>query len=243
MKFNPPPNWPPPSPGWSPPPGWHPDPLWPPPPPGWRLWVDDHPWYGRTWLIVLTVILFMPLGLPLLWLRSDWSLRLRGGVTAAIGALLLVAALTSPQPAREQTASQDRSAPPTTTATTTARPSQTVRPRQAERVPSTKPRAPSAKPRPHHKAVAAVHPAPRPRPVAPPTCGAPANPYRLNLCGRGQLVNSPPFDVCSYFPCIPNFDNGKGYMTQCNDGMYSMSGGRPGTCSFHHGEGRAVSQG
>jgi hypothetical protein len=79
--------------------------------------------------------------------------------------------------------------------------------------------------------------------VAVSLCGAPPNPYKLNLCGRGSLVYSPPSDVCSYFNCIPNFPNGTGYMVECNDGMYSMSGGRPGACSYHNGEGRAVTQG
>jgi Domain of unknown function (DUF4041)/T5orf172 domain len=43
MRFNPPPNWPTPPPGWAPPPGWKPDPAWPPPPDGWHLWLpaDD----------------------------------------------------------------------------------------------------------------------------------------------------------------------------------------------------------
>ena len=43
MRFNPPPNWPPAPPGWTPPPDWRPDPTWPPPPPGWQLWVPDAP--------------------------------------------------------------------------------------------------------------------------------------------------------------------------------------------------------
>ncbi len=43
MRFNPPPNWPPAPPGWTPPPGWQPDASWPPPPPGWHLWVRDVP--------------------------------------------------------------------------------------------------------------------------------------------------------------------------------------------------------
>jgi hypothetical protein len=76
-----------------------------------------------------------------------------------------------------------------------------------------------------------------------PTCGAPANPYGLNLCRRGNHVYGPPADVCTYFACIPNFPNGHGYMVQCNDGMFSMSGGRRGTCSHHSGEGRPVFQG
>src|SRR5215467_11729082 len=41
LRFNPPPNWPPPLPGFVPPPRWQPDPAWPPPPPGWQLWVPD----------------------------------------------------------------------------------------------------------------------------------------------------------------------------------------------------------
>lgn len=42
-RFNPPPNWPAPPPGWVPSPGWRPSPEWPAPPPGWRLWIDDMP--------------------------------------------------------------------------------------------------------------------------------------------------------------------------------------------------------
>jgi len=40
-RFNPPPNWPAPPPGWVPSPGWRPSPEWPAPPPGWLLWIDD----------------------------------------------------------------------------------------------------------------------------------------------------------------------------------------------------------
>jgi hypothetical protein len=40
-RFNPPPNWPVPPPGWVPMPGWRPSPEWPAPPPGWQLWIDD----------------------------------------------------------------------------------------------------------------------------------------------------------------------------------------------------------
>jgi hypothetical protein len=40
MRFNPPPNWPTPSPGWEPGPDWSPDPSWPPAPPGWQFWMS-----------------------------------------------------------------------------------------------------------------------------------------------------------------------------------------------------------
>ena len=49
-----------------------------------------------------------------------------------------------------------------------------------------------------------------------------------------------PGAVCSYFDCISNFSNGSGYMEECNDGTYSMSGGRRGACSYHHGERRPL---
>jgi hypothetical protein len=39
MRFNPPPNWPVPSSGWTPAPDWKPDPAWPAAPPGWQFWV------------------------------------------------------------------------------------------------------------------------------------------------------------------------------------------------------------
>src|SRR5262249_11694990 len=41
LRFNPAPGWPPPPPGFVPPPDWRPDPSWPPAPPGWQLWVTD----------------------------------------------------------------------------------------------------------------------------------------------------------------------------------------------------------
>jgi hypothetical protein len=89
--------------------------------------------------------------------------------------------------------------------------------------------------------------APKRPPVVPTTaapatslCGAPANPYGYNYCGRGANIYSPAPDICSYFSCIGNFANGKGYMEECSDGMVSMSGGRQGACSYHRGELRPV---
>lgn len=45
MRFNPPPNWPVPRDGWTPPTGWEPDPKWGPAPVGWPLWLPDS--YGQ----------------------------------------------------------------------------------------------------------------------------------------------------------------------------------------------------
>ncbi|MCP2336054.1 DUF3761 domain-containing protein [Actinomadura rupiterrae] len=42
-RFNPPPGWPDPGPGWTPPPGWLPNPAWPPAPPGWDYWSYSDP--------------------------------------------------------------------------------------------------------------------------------------------------------------------------------------------------------
>jgi hypothetical protein len=41
LVFNPPPGWPKPPKGWTPPNGWKPDPAWPAPPLGWQLWIPD----------------------------------------------------------------------------------------------------------------------------------------------------------------------------------------------------------
>jgi hypothetical protein len=86
-------------------------------------------------------------------------------------------------------------------------------------------------------------PTPSPTTKAADTCGAPANTLGLNFCRRGHLVQPPaPNAVCTVFRCIQNFDNGKGYLEQCNDGQVSMSGGRQGACSKHNGEKQPIYQ-
>lgn len=88
-------------------------------------------------------------------------------------------------------------------------------------------------------------PAVKPAPVAAPAgslCGAPANPLHLTLCAGGSLVTVPPPGVCGYFPCIASFAGGKGYLTECQDGKYSMSGGRQGVCTDHGGASHPVHQ-
>ncbi|HEY3976603.1 MAG TPA: septum formation family protein [Streptosporangiaceae bacterium] len=49
LRYNPPPGWPPPPPGFSPRPGWQPDPSWGPPPPGWQLWLNDDEPPAQDW--------------------------------------------------------------------------------------------------------------------------------------------------------------------------------------------------
>ncbi len=55
-----------------------------------------------------------------------------------------------------------------------------------------------------------------------------------------MTVSQLPSGVCSYFNCIDNFYNGHGYMIECSDGTYSMSGGIQGRCSHHGGDGHEI---
>ena len=67
----------------------------------------------------------------------------------------------------------------------------------------------------------------------------PANPWNYNfLCC--SLITNPPADFCTYFPCIPSFSSGTGYVVECADGQYSRSGGVTGACSTHGGPGRTL---
>lgn len=53
---------------------------------------------------------------------------------------------------------------------------------------------------------------------------------------RGRLLFDPPTTFCSSFTCIAGFwQNTGGYVSECKDGRYSHSGGRPGDCSHHGG--------
>jgi hypothetical protein len=82
---------------------------------------------------------------------------------------------------------------------------------------------------------------PKPKPSL---CGAPANPFGYNFCGRGGYIyGADPVKVCSYFNCIGNFGSSPGYMIECKDGTYSTAGGRSGACSQHGGKLRPVYSG
>lgn len=304
MRFNPPPNWPRFPNGWTPPAGWQPDPSWPPPPVGWPLWLPDAqaqarqdtfvlappapipgysyvpvhatrvPWHRRTLAVVLLLIFFFPVGLVLLWLRQDWSVRRRGLITAVV-AVFAVIALASPNQQPDTVAIQagpaagigasTSSAPQPTTSTTpppvvpTTQPSQSastaVATSSSPAATKTSAAAVVAAPKTtvapvHTTAAPTTHSAtPAPpkttsaAPKTPSLCGAPSNPWGYNFCGTGSYITSPNSNVCNYFHCIDNFSNGVGYMIECRDGMYSMSGGRRGACSDHGGEEQAVFSG
>lgn len=76
--------------------------------------------------------------------------------------------------------------------------------------------------------------------VATDLCGAVANPWGYNFCGRGSTISSPPSNFCTYFNCIATFWRGRGYAIQCRDGTYGKSGGISGSCSGHGGNSRAL---
>ena len=77
-------------------------------------------------------------------------------------------------------------------------------------------------------------PTPTPAPTAVSGTSAPPNPWGYNFDG-GTLIYYPPSNFCSYFSCISSFWNGVGYVVQCSDLMFSLSGGRSGVCSYHGG--------
>lgn len=87
-----------------------------------------------------------------------------------------------------------------------------------------------------------IQPKASPTAAAPPPaslCGAPDNPLGYNFCSGAKIYQPDP-STCDYFNCIPNWSNGKGYMEECKDQTYSMSGGRQGSCSHHGGDLRPV---
>jgi hypothetical protein len=133
-------------------------------------------------------------------------------------------ALTHPAP----TATATSVPPPTATAAATSTPAPTMTP-----LPTATP-APTATPRP------------APTATPKPTCstdGAPPNPWCYTFAYTGKLIYNPPGAFCDYFNCIPSFwTNTNGYVEECQDGDFSHSGGRSGSCSYHGGNLRPLYQ-
>jgi hypothetical protein len=144
----------------------------------------------------------------------------------------------SPSSAARQTTVAERTVAPTSTPPATRAPRATPKPvvTKAAVVATTKPPTTSPKPAPVRTTTVAPKPV-----VAVSTCGAPANRWGYNFCGRGGYITNPPDTFCDVFDCIPSFwESTKGYVMQCSDGMYSHSGGRSGSCSYHDGNRRAL---
>jgi hypothetical protein len=77
------------------------------------------------------------------------------------------------------------------------------------------------------------------KPLPPEPCGVYGNPWCYDYDGS-SLIYNPPAAFCSYFPCIPSFWDGRGYVIQCVDGEFSKSGGIQGSCSYHGGNARPL---
>jgi hypothetical protein len=76
-------------------------------------------------------------------------------------------------------------------------------------------------------------------------CGAPPNPWGYNFCGGNLIYNPPNPTFCSYFNCIASFWTedrpNDGYVIQCVDSRFSLSGGEAGSpCSSHGGPSRTL---
>lgn len=97
---------------------------------------------------------------------------------------------------------------------------------------------PTATPKPTATALPTATPKPAPKPTCIPGA-VNCNPWGYRFSG-GKLIYNPPGSFCSYFNCIASFWNGSGYVTQCQDGTYSKSGGRTGSCSKHGGDKRIL---
>lgn len=59
----------------------------------------------------------------------------------------------------------------------------------------------------------------------------------LGLTAGGSSGGGDSASFCDTHDCIPSFSGGSGSIVQCVDGTWSHSGGRPGACSHHGGEG------
>lgn len=108
LRFNPPPNWPPPPAGWAPSPGWQPDPAWGPPPPGWALWIDDGPARAAV---------------------PNRTLLLTGAALAALVVFIAGVGIGAAGDSNSPTQANAALAAPTTTVTTTTEATVTAKPR------------------------------------------------------------------------------------------------------------------
>jgi hypothetical protein len=211
----------------------------PPPPPSGppptKAGFVARPWYRSPWWTIAMLVFVFPWGLYLLWTnRPSWSTVAKVLVSAVVAAIwipvIVVAAVGTPKTPTASTTppvSVTPSASAIPTLTPTAAPTPIPTP------------VPTAAPTPLPTAAPTVRPTavPTARPTAPPPnlCGAPLNPWNYNFCG-GSTISSPPSNLCDYFNCIASFwTSTNGYVEECQDGNYSHSGGRSGSCSSHGG--------
>lgn len=80
-------------------------------------------------------------------------------------------------------------------------------------------------------------PTPTPIPATPtPLPDSIANPWGYDFAAPGTFITAPPANFCIYFSCITNFRNGQGYVVECHDGAFSLTGGVTGSCADHNGD-------
>jgi len=66
------------------------------------------------------------------------------------------------------------------------------------------------------------------------------NPWGYNW-GCCKSIKDPPSDFCSFFACVLTFHNGTGFVVQCEDGLFSLTGGTGRqTCISHNGYKRTL---
>jgi hypothetical protein len=123
-------------------------------------------------------------------------------------------------------------------------------------VPTLQSTQPKSKPTPTPQPIPTPRPttAPTPIPTQPPVTqtqptqpsaptvhtGVNGNPWGYDF-SPGNYIYQPSSNFCDYFACIKSFwQNTNGYVDECNDGMYSHSGGVSGACSKHGGEMRPL---
>lgn len=137
-------------------------------------------------------------------------------IPTQVAQVVVTATQETQQPTATATARPKPTATPTTAPTATPIPTDTPQPAPTQ-VPTTAPTQvpPTATPTPVHT-------------------GVNGNPWGYDFV-PGNAITSPPAAFCNYFACIANFWNGHGYVEECSDSMYSLSGGIRGVCSHHGG--------
>jgi hypothetical protein len=160
---------------------------------------------------------------------------LAGAGWATIALLILVSVGLAAPPQR-----------PTTGSNTQTQVHESSAPQALVHSPSPSPRpsvspTPSPSPSPIKAAAAPPPPAPAPPPPPPPppATGINGNPWGYDF-NPGNYITAPPTAFCTYFNCIASFWNGHGYVMECTDTMYSLSGGIQGSCSHHGGNYRPL---
>jgi hypothetical protein len=168
-------------------------------------------------------------------LRSSNKLVAAGGWATIALVILVSAGLAAPaqssssgqRPATAHSSSAPealaRSASPSAKASPSPKPSPSV----------------SASPSPSQSAAAPAAPLPPPPPPPPPPTGVNGNPWGYDF-NPGNYITAPPSAFCTYFNCIASFWSGHGYVMECVDTTYSLSGGIQGSCSHHGGNYRPL---